>query len=253
MDPTRDYPYLSKWPARLGPAPTRDHLIQAYALLLHVRPRARPSRSRRALAVAAYLSGHYWHPDDLGVAIDAAMGTPDGAANDPRNVIIESDEGLESCGLVTLNRQRDGRREKWSCKLTAEGESVVVAYCALKGVENPLATTRDLQSRPGGTDATDVISADGPTRGPPPSTWTATVSRNADAAATTYAFRFGKRDIWKIGHAQDLSARLDEVNKHVPDEVLGERWSIAWRQPWRTQTEAYEMEQRLLSLLTARG
>jgi hypothetical protein len=68
----------------------------------------------------------------------------------------------------------------------------------------------------------------------------------------TYAFRFGKRNVWKIGHSQDISARLVDVNKHVPHEVLGERCSVAWKQHWQTRMDAYEMEQLLLSALTLR-
>jgi hypothetical protein len=93
--------------------------------------------------------------------------------------------------------------------------------------------------------------ATGPTYGPIPSSWSGTVSHDANAAATTYAFRFGKRNLWKIGHAQDLPARLRDVNEHVPYEVLGERWSIARRRRWQTQKKAYEMEQQLLGLLAA--
>jgi hypothetical protein len=78
------------------------------------------------------------------------------------------------------------------------------------------------------------------------------MSRDANVVATTYAFRFGERNVWKIGHAQDLQARLLDVNKHVPHEVLGERWSIIWQQHCRNQNEAYEMEQRLLTLLAER-
>jgi hypothetical protein len=85
MSAAQDYPDLSQWPVNLGRAPDHDLLVQAYAL-------GKRRRSRRALAVAAYLSGHYWWPDDLGVAIDHAKGTPGGAANDPRNV--------RSCGTV---------------------------------------------------------------------------------------------------------------------------------------------------------
>lgn len=98
----------------------------------------------------------------------------------------------------------------------------------------------------------DALSATGPTRGPTPSSWSGTVSRDANAAATTYALRFRNRNVWKIGHAQDLAGRLFDVNKHIPHEVLGERWSIAWKQPWPTQTAAYEMEQRVFTLLAAR-
>src|SRR5258707_7818734 len=122
MNTTQHYPHLSRWPVKLGPPPTHDHLVQAFALLSG--PRARPMGSRKALAVAAYLSGHYWHPDDLGVAIDAAMGTPTGVGNDPRNVITLGGRGLEPRGLVTLNRQSDGRRQTWSCRLTANGKAV---------------------------------------------------------------------------------------------------------------------------------
>jgi hypothetical protein len=97
----------------------------------------------------------------------------------------------------------------------------------------------------------DALSGTGPTRGPAPSSWSGTVSRDANAAATTYALRFGRRNIWKIGHAQDLAARLLDVNKHIPHEVLGERWSIVWKQIWPSQTAAYEMEQRVFTLLAA--
>jgi hypothetical protein len=97
----------------------------------------------------------------------------------------------------------------------------------------------------------EALSGSGPTRGPAPSSWSGTVSRDASAAATTYALRFGTRNVWKIGHAQEVNARLADVNKHVPHEVLGERWSVAWRQSWASQTAAYEMEQRVLELLVA--
>jgi hypothetical protein len=101
-------------------------------------------------------------------------------------------------------------------------------------------------------DLADALSASGPTRGPAPSSWSGTVTRDANAAATTYALRFGKRNVWKIGHAQDLTTRLADVNKHVPHEVLGERWSIAWEQIWPNETAAYEMEQRVFTILAAR-
>jgi hypothetical protein len=103
----------------------------------------------------------------------------------------------------------------------------------------------------------DALSATGPTRGPAPSSQSGTVPRDANstatnAATTTYALRFGNRNIWKIGHAQDLAAYLVHVNKHIPHEVLGERWSLAWKQTWPSQMAAYEMEQRVSTLLAAR-
>jgi hypothetical protein len=265
MNATEHYPRLSQWPRKLGPAPTPDHLVQAFALLSG--PRALVMGSRKALAVAAYVSDHCWHPDDLGVAIDVAMGTPAAAANDPRNVITLPGKGLLARGLVTLDRQSNGRRQTWSCKLTAKGEAVVADYCAAQGIENPAAAVNerqatvtfravplvpDVEFMRRDSELADAPLAAGPTRGPVPSSWSGTVSRDANAAATTYAFRYGKRNVWKVGHAQDLPARLLEVNKHVPHEVLGECWSIAYQQHWGTQQEAYEMEQRVLGLLAAR-
>src|SRR5262249_36857693 len=48
----------------------------------------------------------------------------EGAANDPRNVVTEAGNGLEPRGLVTLYKQRNGRRKAGSCMLTGEGERV---------------------------------------------------------------------------------------------------------------------------------
>lgn len=91
-----------------------------------------------------------------------------------------------------------------------------------------------------------------PTTGPVPTSWAGAVARDAAVVATTYAFRFGVRDIWKIGHAQDARARLKEVNAHVPHEALGERWSIVYEQTWPTQIAAYLMEQRILNSMPQR-
>jgi hypothetical protein len=88
-----------------------------------------------------------------------------------------------------------------------------------------------------------------PTTGPRPSDWFGEVSRSAAETAYTYAMRFGRRDLWKIGHAQDLAARLQDINKHVPHEVLGEKWSLVMQQKWQSSVGAYEMEQRVLARL----
>lgn len=98
-------------------------------------------------------------------------------------------------------------------------------------------------------DLNDALRSSGPTTGPRPSSWTGTVQRDADTETWTYAFRFGARDVWKIGHAKDVKARLSEVNQHVPEEVLHEGWRIVLQQRWHTATQAYEMEQRVLERL----
>jgi len=86
-----------------------------------------------------------------------------------------------------------------------------------------------------------------PTTGPRPSDWLGEMSRSAAEAAYTYAMRFGSRDLWKIGHAQDLAARLQDINKHVPHEILGEKWNLVMQQKWHSSLGAYEMEQRVLA------
>lgn len=91
--------------------------------------------------------------------------------------------------------------------------------------------------------------ARGQTRGPTPTSWTGEVSRDAGQPSNTYAFRFGKRDVWKIGHAMNIQQRLAEVNAHVPHEVLNERWSVSMTHPWADQVAAYEMEQNVLAQL----
>lgn len=95
----------------------------------------------------------------------------------------------------------------------------------------------------------DALRKTGPTTGPTPGSWSGVVERDVSGPAMTYVFRFGKRNIWKVGQAQDLLARLSEVNKHVPVESLGENWALFLKQKWPTSMAAYEMEQRVLRLL----
>jgi hypothetical protein len=52
-----------------------------------------------------------------------------------------------------------------------------------------------------------------------------------------------------MGHAKDVVARLAEVNRHVPVEVLGESWQLALQHSWPTGGAAYDMEQRVLAAL----
>lgn len=91
-----------------------------------------------------------------------------------------------------------------------------------------------------------------PTTGPLPSPWTATVEHSVTAPAWTYAFRFGERQVWKVGHAEDVDERLAEIKKHVPDEVLGEQWKPALHHRWKNAIYAWEMEQKIFDLLAAK-
>jgi hypothetical protein len=98
-------------------------------------------------------------------------------------------------------------------------------------------------------DLNDALKSSGPTTGPRPTSWTGSVQRDAETEAWTYAFRFGSKDIWKIGYAKDVAARLTEVNRHVPEEVIGEGWRLVLQHRWNTEAKAYEMEQRVLKAL----
>jgi hypothetical protein len=92
----------------------------------------------------------------------------------------------------------------------------------------------------------------GPTTGPAPSSWTATVEHSINAPAWTYALRFGDRQLWKVGQAEDLVGRLNDVRRHVPEEVLHEQWRMAFRQRWADATLAHRMEQKIFELLATR-
>jgi hypothetical protein len=89
-----------------------------------------------------------------------------------------------------------------------------------------------------------------PTTGPKPSDWSGVVKRSGDLPAVTYAMQFGERSLWKIGHAQNLEDRLDEINKHLPVEVLDECWELALVHKCRDSLLAYDMEQKVLELLS---
>jgi len=89
-----------------------------------------------------------------------------------------------------------------------------------------------------------------PTKGPSPTDWSGVVHRVGTAPASTYVARFGERDVWKVGHAQDLGARLTELNRHVPHEILGEQWHMIYSRRWSSAVLAYGMEQALLVELT---
>ena len=97
-----------------------------------------------------------------------------------------------------------------------------------------------------------VAQSSGPTTGPRPSNWSGVVEHEVADAASTYAFQFGERNLWKIGHVQDLEGRLDDVNRHIPIELTGEGWEPALFQRGQDSLAAYAMEQKVLDLLSAR-
>ena len=102
------------------------------------------------------------------------------------------------------------------------------------------------------SDIHEALASNRPTKGPNASSWSGEVTRDVSGAAQTYALRFGKTDIWKIGWAIDAKMRCIEVNKHIPMELLGQEWKLHLFQNWKSGLEANGMEQRLLSRLTSK-
>lgn len=95
-----------------------------------------------------------------------------------------------------------------------------------------------------------ALSQGGPTTGVIPSSWKTSIERTLGKASVTYAFRFGTTNCWKIGHTNDIQRRLNEINKHVPAEVLNCQWVIAMQQKWPDENMAFDMEQSVLTSLT---
>lgn len=113
---------------------------------------------------------------------------------------------------------------------------------ALPRVEVPVTIAAHVQALAGTVKA---ITGGGPTTGLTPTSWEGGVSHDAEREAWTYAMRFGQRNIWKVGHTQNVAERLRQINMHVPYEELGERWQLYTRQQWPNSVLAFGMEQRV--------
>jgi hypothetical protein len=94
-----------------------------------------------------------------------------------------------------------------------------------------------------------ALGAARPTTGPTPSSWNSSTGRDVNRRAFTYVLRFGKTDIWKIGHAVDVVERTKQVNWHIPPEVVPQTWRPILTQPWDNEVDAHAMEQRVLKAL----
>lgn len=90
---------------------------------------------------------------------------------------------------------------------------------------------------------------EGPTTGPPPSSYTAVISYDAEAPSFVYVLQFGSSDVWKVGRAKDVSVRLRQINKHVPFEVLNQKWHTFAKVKCSSFRNAHIIEQDLLSIL----
>jgi hypothetical protein len=60
-----------------------------------------------------------------------------------------------------------------------------------------------------------------------------------------FAFRFGNRDVWKIGNSFDPQCDIEGINRNVPISVIHEAWEMHCRASAGTKTEATLFEMRL--------
>lgn len=90
-----------------------------------------------------------------------------------------------------------------------------------------------------------AVGSDLPTVGLPPFMGGFAVNRTA-RNASVYVFRFGETDIFKVGWANDVGARLRDVNSHVPTEVTGAAWKLFLARQFDDPSQAYQAEQEFL-------
>lgn len=91
-----------------------------------------------------------------------------------------------------------------------------------------------------------------PTTGPRPTDATYSITRSAQETSWTYALRYATRNMFKVGHTMDVRERLGSINQHIPVEIGAECWAPFLQQKWDTATRAYDMEQRVFALLSAK-
>lgn len=89
-----------------------------------------------------------------------------------------------------------------------------------------------------------------PTRGVIPVAWSQEIIRTFGSPSVTYLMRYGNTDCWKIGHTKNVKERLAEINRHVPHELTGVKWTLTRTQQWPDEEGAYKMEQKLFNLVT---
>jgi hypothetical protein len=61
--------------------------------------------------------------------------------------------------------------------------------------------------------------------------------------------RYGNSDVWKVGYAINVEARLIDINTHIPVEITRCQWMHFARHPWASPALAYRVEQSLLAAL----
>ena len=82
----------------------------------------------------------------------------------------------------------------------------------------------------------------------PPSEWSRVVSRT-DGPTYAYVFQYGETNVWKVGISKNISERLLALNFSIPDEITESQWKPIYEQLFENGSEAFDMEQAVLSAL----
>jgi hypothetical protein len=69
------------------------------------------------------------------------------------------------------------------------------------------------------------------------------------AQGEIFAFRFGNRDVWRIGNSFDAQRDMEGMNRNVPATIIHEAWEMLWREPVSSKREALLLETRLTESL----
>lgn len=85
-----------------------------------------------------------------------------------------------------------------------------------------------------------------PSRGPAPTTGERSFTVEARDYGYVYAFRFSKRNVWKIGNSYNPDQCIEHLNCNIPYQATGERWEPYGKQRLSSPEQAYEIEQRAI-------
>ena len=88
-----------------------------------------------------------------------------------------------------------------------------------------------------------------PSRGPAPSSGERSYEVAEHDFGYVYWLQFGRRDVWKIGRANDPQERLHAINANIPHLVTGEKWEIVAMQKTDSPEQAHDLEQKAIQRL----
>lgn len=88
-----------------------------------------------------------------------------------------------------------------------------------------------------------------PSKGIAPTSGERTVTVAERDYGWVYAFRYGKRNAWKVGMSHNVDNRMDQLNCNIPYAVTGEQWEPFKRQKFSSPQDAFTAEQAIIAQL----